>query len=162
MNASREDIRYYVNPANFEKNTSAYYQFLDLSKVAGVNVAEINEKVLYNKGIFTNKAQSFITAASTYNINEIYLISHALLETGNGTSSLATGVTVSSVDGQAVTPRVVYNMYGIGAVDSSALRSGSEYAYKQGWFTPEAAIIGGAKFIAGRYINHTTYKQNTL
>ena len=55
-----------------------------------------------------------------------------------------------------------YNMYGIGAVDSSALRSGSEYAYKQGWFTPEAAIIGGAKFIAERYINHTTYKQNTL
>ena len=162
VNASMEDIRYYVDPNNFTQGTDAYYQFLDLSKVAGVDAAEINQKVLNNKGILTGKAQSFITAASTYNINEIYLISHALLETGNGSSTLAKGVTVSSVDGQAVTPRVVYNMYGIGAVDSSPLKSGSEYAYKQGWFTPEEAIIGGAKFIAQRYINHSTYKQNTL
>ena len=162
VNASSKDIEYYVNPLNFSRDTSAYYQFLDLSKVAGVTATEVNQKILYNKGIFINEAQSFITAASTYNVNEIYLISHALLETGNGKSTLATGVMVSTVNGKPVEPKTVYNVYGIGALDRCPLTCGAEYAYDQNWFTPEAAIIGGAKFIAERYINHATYKQNTL
>ncbi|MCL6615621.1 MAG: glucosaminidase domain-containing protein, partial [Anoxybacillus ayderensis] len=90
------------------------------------------------------------------------LISHALLETGNGTSALATGVVVSQVDGQPVEPKTVYNMYGIAAYDSCPITCGAEYAYKQGWFTPEAAIIGGAQYIASKYINNPTYKQDTL
>lgn len=35
-------------------------------------------------------------------------------------------------------------------------------AYKNGWFTPEAAIIGGAAFIGQSYINNPKYQQNTL
>jgi len=96
------------------------------------------------------------------NVNEIYLLAHALLETGNGTSQLANGVLVDKVDGKSVEPRIVYNMFGIGAYDGAALKAGSEYAYKQGWFTPEAAIEGGARWIWNNYINHSTYKQNTL
>ncbi|MBD3108366.1 N-acetylglucosaminidase [Bacillus sp. AGMB 02131] len=161
-NAKREDVLYYLNPNNFQQGTNSYYQFLDLSKSAGLNVSEVNQKILLNKGILTGKAQAFVDASKAYNINEIYLMSHAFLETGNGTSQLAKGVLVSTVDGKPVTPRWVYNMYGIGAYDGTALRSGSEYAYKQGWFTPEQAIIGGAKFISERYVNHAVYKQNTL
>ncbi|MDO9574857.1 MAG: hypothetical protein Q7I94_07685, partial [Candidatus Contubernalis sp.] len=56
----------------------------------------------------------------------------------------------------------VYNMFGIGAYDSDPIRLGSEHAYKQRWFTPEEAIIGGAKFVGDSYINHPTYKQDTL
>jgi mannosyl-glycoprotein endo-beta-N-acetylglucosaminidase len=108
------------------------------------------------------KGDAFLQAGRDNNINEVYLLAHALLETGNGKSTLANGVWVSSVDGKAVTPKKVYNMYGIGAKDGDALRLGSEYAYKQGWDTPEKAIIGGAKWIADQYINNITYKQNTL
>jgi mannosyl-glycoprotein endo-beta-N-acetylglucosaminidase len=90
------------------------------------------------------------------------LVSHALLETGQGNSQLATGVLVNTVNGQPVTPKVVYNMFGIGAYDATALKSGSERAYLEGWTTPEKAIIGGAKFIGNMYVNHPTYKQNTL
>ncbi|WP_271001758.1 SH3 domain-containing protein [Listeria seeligeri] len=161
FNATQEDTSYYLNPNNFAENSATYLQFLVLSKPANINTNEVNKNILAGKGILANKASSFSKAATTYNVNEIYLISHALLETGNGTSQLANGVTVSKVDGKPVTPKKVYNMYGIGAVDSDPLRGGSEYAYKQGWDTPEKAIIGGAGFVAQNYISKgqdTLYK----
>ncbi len=162
VNASPYDVKYYLDPNNFLTDNKQKLQFLDLSSSANLSDAEVNEKILFNKGIFVGKAAAFLEAGKVYGVNEIYLISHAMLETGNGKSQLATGTTVSKVDGIDVEPRVVYNMYGIGAYDSSPIQSGSEYAYKQGWFTPEAAIIGGAKFIGEKYINNVTYKQNTL
>ncbi|RBP69079.1 beta-N-acetylglucosaminidase [Alkalibaculum bacchi] len=136
------------------------YQFLVLSGSSGISVDDLS-KELVGKGILQGKAQAFIDAGKRYNINEVYLLSHALLETGNGKSSLANGILVTSVDGQPVTPKVVYNMYGIGAVDSNPIGGGTEYAYKAGWFSPEEAIIGGAKFIGQGYINEgqdTLYK----
>ncbi|MCT2344054.1 SH3 domain-containing protein, partial [Niallia taxi] len=153
VNASKEDTTYYLNPDNFINTTVQSMQFLKLSAKADINDSEVNERILAGKGILSGKASSFITAANAYGINEVYLISHALLETGNGTSTLAKGVTVNG--------KTVYNMYGIGAYDGSAVSSGAQYAYNAGWFTPEAAIIGGAKFIAQGYINagqDTLYK----
>lgn len=157
--ATAVQTEYYLNPTNFLQTTSSFYQFLDLSSVAGTNASELNSTVLKNKGILSGQASSFISAAKTYGINEIYLISHALLETGHGNSALANGIVVSSIDGKAVTPKKVYNMYGIGAIDKCPEQCGSEYAYKAGWFTPEAAVIGGAQFIGNGYINAG---QNTL
>src|SRR5690606_11956071 len=108
-----------------------------------------------------------------HNINEIYLISHSMLETGNGTSKLATGVEVgknkagvptlvtSSNRNTLSNIKVTYNMFGIGAYDSCPLNCGAERAYSEGWFTPEAAIIGGAKFISNDYLKvgqDTLYK----
>ncbi|MED1602991.1 glucosaminidase domain-containing protein [Alkalihalophilus marmarensis] len=160
-NAKPADVLRYLDPNNFEQGTNQYYQFLQLSRSTGIQGSELN-KILNNKGILHGRGQAFVDASNEHAINEIYLISHALLETGHGASPLATGIVVSSVDGRSVTPRTVYNMYGIGAFDGCAHRCGSEYAYKQGWFTPEAAIIGGAKFIGERYVHHPTRKQDTL
>jgi mannosyl-glycoprotein endo-beta-N-acetylglucosaminidase len=166
VNASPADTLYYLDPNNFDKTSSAYYQFLDLSKGADVEAQEINSKILYNKGILKNTGKSFIDAGEIFGVNELYLISHALLETGNGTSELAKGVLVTEVNGEKVEPKVVYNMYGIGAFDNCALRCGAETAYKEGWFSVESAIIGGAKFISESYINPDenvrSYQQNTL
>jgi len=153
VNASEEDTAYYINPQNFVSNKVTSLQFIKLSETANVKDQEVNEKILAGKGILAGKASSFVAAAKSYGVNEIYLISHALLETGNGQSALANGVTYNG--------RKVYNMYGIGAYDGSAISSGAQYAYNAGWFTPEAAIIGGAKFIAQGYINagqDTLYK----
>lgn len=161
-NAKQEDVLPYLDPSRFSRDSKEYFQFLVLSERAKVPVDDINTKILADKGILAGKGQAFIDAANLYHINEIYLISHALLETGNGTSALATGVVVSQVDGQPVEPKTVYNMYGIAAYDSCPITCGAEYAYKQGWFTPEAAIIGGAQYIASKYINNPTYKQDTL
>ncbi|MEK4906644.1 SH3 domain-containing protein [Niallia sp. FSL M8-0099] len=153
VTASKEDTAYYLNPNNFINSDTQSLQFLKLSAKANVDDKEVDSKILAGKGILAGKASSFVTAANAYGINEIYLISHALLETGNGTSTLANGVQVNG--------KTVYNMYGIGAYDGSAISSGAQYAYNAGWFTPEAAIIGGAKFIAQGYVNagqDTLYK----
>jgi beta-N-acetylglucosaminidase len=169
QNAKPSSIERMVNPANFTNRSSTdYLQFLKLSGSTGLNVNEVNNTVLANKGILTNKASSFIQASVEYNINEAYLIAHALLETGNGSSRLATGVGIVvendnprlAKDGE--TPdKYVYNMYGINAKDSCPLECGALYAYESEWFTPEKAIVGGAYFIADGYVStgqDTLYK----
>ena len=154
QNAKESDVAYYLNPANFSINDKDYFQFLKLSQAAGLNAAEIDSKVLGGKGILSGKGKSFIEAANKYNINEVYLISHSLLETGNGSSALANGVVYNG--------KIVYNMYGYGAYDSCPLTCGAKAAYENGWFTPEAAIIGGAQFISNDYIYNDTFRQDTL
>ncbi|MCC5891503.1 SH3 domain-containing protein [Exiguobacterium sp.] len=171
--ASVTDLEPFVNPNNFDQNSQAFYQFLDLSKSAGTTASTLN-KVLVNTGTLTNQGQAFINAANQYSINEIYLLSHAVHETGHGKSVLAQGVPVDK-DGNALinssgtrihperpVAATVYNMYGIQAVDSSPLATGAKFAFEQKWFSPEAAIVGGAYWIGASYINHPTYKQNTL
>lgn len=150
--ATLEETMEYLDPNEYCMD--AYkYQFMDLSHYSGVSEEALNS-YLENKGILRGQAAAFIEAAKTYNVNEIYLVAHACLETGNGTSQLATGVEVNGV--------TVYNMFGIAAYDNSALSSGSQKAYKEGWTTPAAAIMGGAKWISEYYINSSDGRQNTL
>lgn len=152
VNASQAEIKQYFLPN--EENINKYkYQFLSLAATAGIS-EEDAASFLKGKGILSGKAKNFLAAAKNNNINEIYLMAHACLETGNGTSKLATGVCYNGT--------VVYNMFGIGAYDSDPINSGARYAYNAGWTTPESAIAGGAKFISENYINHATYKQDTL
>lgn len=161
LNALESDVRDIADPLKVDKSSQAFFQFLDLSKSTGATAATLDTmlaKVTKGAGIFNKCSngscgQAFIDAGTKYGVNEAYLISHALLETGNGTSRLATGVTWNG--------RTVYNMYGIGAYDYDAINTGAAYAYSKGWFTPEAAIIGGAEFISTKYI-HNEYDQNTL
>lgn len=150
--ATYEETKEYLDPNQF--SAGAYkYQFLDLSHYSGISEEALNA-YLENKGILRGQAAAFIEAAKRYNVSEIYLVAHACLETGNGTSQLSTGVEVNG--------ETVYNMYGIAAYDDSALASGSQKAYKEGWTTPEAAIIGGAEWISKYYINSDSGRQNTL
>ncbi|WP_290774670.1 N-acetylglucosaminidase, partial [Exiguobacterium sp. UBA6282] len=161
LNALETDVRDVADPLKVDRNSSAFYQFLDLSKTTGASAATLDKMLanvtkglgIFNKCSNGSCGQAFIDAGQKYSINEAYLISHALLETGNGQSTLAMGVTWNG--------RKVYNMYGIGAYDYDAINTGAAYAYKMGWFTPEAAIVGGAEFISTKYI-HNEYGQNTL
>lgn len=169
-NPTRSDVEHYLNPKNNDE-----FQHLVLSSRAGATVSELN-KVLsqYAKGsILEGKGKAFLDGATKHNVNEVYLVSHAFLETGRGGSDLAKGVEVGkNKSGKLVLVtnsnrknltniKTTYNMFGIGAVDSAPLRGGAIRAYEEGWFTPEAAIRGGAKFVGERYI-HNKYKQNTL
>lgn len=144
---TKTDLREYLDPNKNDK-----MQHLRLDTSVNVSPSQLNN-VLSGKGILSGKGQSFINGANKYGVNEAYLIAHAQLETGNGTSSLAKGVKYNG--------KTVYNMYGIGAVDSDPLNGGAKTAYENGWFTPEAAIEGGAKWISLQYIQNQ-HKQNTL
>ena len=166
-NPTRSDVKYYLDPNNNDR-----FQHLVLTSSAGVPATELN-RILQGKGVLEGLGQAFIDGGKQHAVNEVYLISHALLETGHGTSTLAKGVEVgkdkngnlvlvnSSNRSNLTDIKTTYNMFGIGAVDSNPLRGGAFRAYNEGWYTPEAAIKGGAKFIADRYI-HNKYQQNTL
>ncbi|WP_228063445.1 N-acetylglucosaminidase [Jeotgalicoccus nanhaiensis] len=126
------------------------FQFLPLNYAAGAGEDELNE-LLEGKGILEGTGAAFAEAEQKHNVNALYLISHALLETGHGGSELASGI---EVDGTTY-----YNFFGIGAFDRAAVAEGSSYAREAGWSTPEAAIIGGAEFIRTNYLDNG---QNTL
>ncbi|RYL87288.1 SH3 domain-containing protein, partial [Sporolactobacillus sp. THM19-2] len=147
------NLAYYLNPRNFSKGSTEYYQFLQLSSLANLNMRDM-QIILAGRGILSGYAAEFITAAENNGVNEVYLVSHALLETGNGTSSLAKGVRIHGTK--------VYNMFGIGAYDGNAVNAGAEYAYSHGWTTPGKAIEGGAAWIADHYIYNRAYRQDTL
>ncbi|TSI07376.1 S-layer homology domain-containing protein [Lysinibacillus sp. BW-2-10] len=172
--ATKELVAYYLNPNSFAQNSVEYYQFLKLSTpITNLDARVIDEKVLSGKGILANTAKAFIDAGIKYDINAIYLISHALHETGNGKSALATGIEVglnASGQPEMVTEenrasltniKKTYNVYGIDAKDANPNKLGAERAYKDGWFTINDAIIGGAKFVKEKYIGigqDTLYK----
>ncbi len=150
--ADSDSVEQYVNPANlitgYEK-----YQFIDLGASNDVD-ASVLDSYLNGKGILSGHGEIFKNAAETNNISEIYLVIHACLESGNGTSELASGIDYNGV--------TVYNMFGIGAVDEAPVAEGAKYAYEQGWTSVELAIEGGAEWISDNYINNSKYQQNTL
>lgn len=158
-NATRAEVKDAMDTSKYVNDPIQKYQFLDLNKSQNISATKLNE-LLRGKGILENQGNAFSQAAKAVGINEIYLISHALLETGNGTSDLANGGLIDqngNVDLNAQTK--YYNMFGVGAIDKNALYGGIKYAQQAGWNTPEKAILGGAQFIANNYIKSG---QNTL
>lgn len=150
--ATESETAEYMNPNSFY--TDAYkYQFLDLSKPNNVSEETLNN-YLADKGVMKGMGAAFIEAAKEYNVSEVYLVAHACLESGNGTSQLAIGVEVNGT--------TVYNLFGIGAYDANPVGNGSQRAYSQGWTSVEAAIKGGAKWISENYVNSPDGRQNTL
>ena len=159
VNANRAETEKAMNTAALEKDPTLIYQFLKLDKYQGLGVEELN-KLLRGKGILEGQGAAFKEAAQKHNINEVYLMSHAFLETGNGTSQLANGGHVDKNNKVVTTGKPkYYNMFGIGAIDTDALRNGFKTAERYGWNTVSKAIIGGAKFIRDQYIGSG---QNTL
>ncbi|MEJ7293938.1 glucosaminidase domain-containing protein, partial [Staphylococcus epidermidis] len=76
---------------------------------------------LKGKGMLENQGQAFANAAKLTGVNEIYLIAHALLETGNGQSKLAKGANLVNNQVVSNSPIKYYNVYGIGAYDYAPL-----------------------------------------
>lgn len=161
INPSNIDISAYLNPKNFENYDYALYQFLKLDYIEGITAETLNV-YLKGQGVLENQGEAFLAAAKENKINVAYLTAHTILETGHGTSKLATGVPVDQVDGNPVESKITFNMFGIRATDDNPSKNGSEYAYKKEWFSVESAIMGGAQFISENYINNDTRKQNTL
>jgi len=158
--ADKLQIMYYIDPLNFPSGEGKY-QFLKLNYNQGISVSEINS-VLKGKGVLSDTGQSFLDASIKNNVNPAYLMAHSFLETGNGTSTLSTGYIVTRVDGKNVAPKATFNLFGIGAIDSDPIRLGSEYAYKNGWFSVKQAVVGGSGWISKYYINNSSNAQNTL
>ena len=130
------------------------YQFLDLGKSEGINAKTLN-KLLVGKGALAGQGAAFAKAAQQFNINEVYLIAHAILETGHGSSRLANGLSINSTN-TAITSKGTkyFNMYGAKADDNNPEIGGIKYAKAEGWDNQSKAIIGGAKYVRSAYIDH--------
>src|SRR5699024_11951594 len=103
-----------------------------------VNIkSNINNK-LKGKETLNNLGDALYNAARKYEVNDLYLIAHAQLETGHGTSKLAQGIEVGENKNgnlKVVTSKnrknlknikMTYNMFGIGAVDSAPNEGGAK------------------------------------
>ncbi|KEK68009.1 N-acetylglucosaminidase, partial [Staphylococcus aureus] len=144
-NATRAQTSSAMNVKRIWESNTQCYQMLNLGKYQGVSVSSLN-KILKGKGTLNNQGKAFAEACKKHNINEIYLIAHAFLESGYGTSNFANGK-----DG-------VYNYFGIGAYDNNP-NYAMKFAKNKGWTSPAKAIMGGASFVRKDYINKG---QNTL
>ncbi|MCU5745210.1 N-acetylglucosaminidase [Staphylococcus sp. SQ8-PEA] len=118
---------------------------MDISEKVALSKKEINH-LLKGKGILEGEGQAFLDAQDKYEVNALYLVSHAQLETGNGESQLAYGLK----DGN----KRYYNFFGIGAFDENALHHGNSYAKKHNWTSPRKAIMGGAEFVRHHYFEN--------
>ena len=170
VTASKADLEYYPNPKNFTNSDKGMMQFLRLDTYkGGITESELNSylnslpKVNGKNTVFYNQGKAFINAAQKYDIDLVYLVSHAMWETGYGKSVLAQGQTITSYKGKPLDkPVTVYNFFGIGAIDKSANVSGAEASYSNGWTSIEKTIEGSAKWISANYIKSSKYNQNTI
>ena len=173
-----------IDPDNWIYGDSGFYQFADIGQgySGKVSASQLNNffaaKVGSQERNYTCSSklrglgQTFIDAAKKYNVNEVYLVSHAALETAWGCSVLAQGWTFSDdiKDEQGnvlikATGKTYYNFFGIGAYDNSPIDGGRLMAFKQGWDSPEAAVCGAAEWISKNYIHSSDSNygpQNTL
>ena len=149
--ASSTEIKSAMNSEALIDDDTQKYQFLELDKYQGIDDNRIKRMLLDNPTLLKH-SDDFIQAAKRHHVNEVYLISHALLETGSAKSELSSGV---KIDGKKY-----YNFFGVGALDEDPVKTGGEYAKKHGWDTPEKAIDGGAQFIHKHFLSHKD--QNTL
>ena len=149
--ASATEIKTAMDSSKFIEDNKQKYQFLDLSKYQGIDKNRI-KRMLFDRETLLKHTDDFLEEAKDNHVNEVYLISHALLETGASKSQLANGV---EIDGKKY-----YNFYGVGALDEDPIKTGAQYAKKHGWDTPEKAIRGGAEFIHKHFLSHDD--QNTL
>ena len=138
-NAGRSDTLKAMNSLKIWKSSSQKYQMLNLGKYQGISVSALN-KILRGKGSLSGQGKAVAYACKKYNLNEIYLIAHAFLESGYGTSYFSSG------------RAGVYNYFGIGAYDWNP-DNAIPYARSRGWTTPAKGIIGGAKFVRQGYID---------
>lgn len=144
-NATRAQTSSAMNVKRIWESNTQCYQMLNLDKYQGVSVSALN-KILKGKGTLDGQGKAFAEACKKNNINEIYLIAHAFLESGYGTSNFASG------------RYGAYNYFGIGAFDNDPDYA-MKFAKNKGWTTPAKAIMGGASFVRKDYINKG---QNTL
>ena len=170
QDASRsvEEYAALLDPGKYSQGDSEFYQFAVLNGASHYcSAAQLNAFIAryHSEGNLAGYGQTFIDAAAANGINAEYLLAHAILESGWGTSQLASGYAYdgkTAINGKTYAAGTYYNFFGIGAYDSSPLSGGRSMAVQNGWNSVSAAISGAASWLSKWYINSATYKQDTL
>ena len=153
INATRLDIAQHLMVEPRMGTNKFKYQFMRIDSYHEIKSSSL-DNFLKNKGVFNGHANDFVNAAKKYNIDPIYLVSHAMLESGNGTSTLARGTEIEG--------KIYYNFFGINAFDADPTYGGLSLAQKEDWSSVSKAIDGGAKWIAENYLHSEKHNQKTI
>ena len=167
--ASREVIRYYLDPRNF-LNQSDIYMYMQLgynpATQTEAGLQTIIQNTFLSNSFSSNDpvyggsyAKVIMAAAQQSQVSPYVLAATIIQEQGkNGTSPLISG-TYSGYEGY-------YNYFNVqasGNTTSEKYQNGLNYAKNHGWSSIPAAIIGGAEFCANGYITQgqdTYFKMN--
>ncbi len=149
--ASKQAIAYMMDPRN--SLTADYiFQFQDLGSSTGTR-SEIERMVAGSFISSSSCVDAIMQAAQTYNISPFHLVSRILQEQGTAGMGTMNGYVYTRPDGTRV---IVYNLFNISVSGNNAnagLLAGAEFADREGWYTKEASILGGAKFLREKYID---------
>lgn len=153
--ASEQAVKFYMDPRNW-LDSNYIFLFNDYKYHRGIDYLSV-VKTLFkgrNRTLYKN-AKSFVNAGKTYGLSPIYLAAKAAEEQGGSINS-------GRVDG-----KYVYNIFNIGAYDSSGggARNGLRWArrksnskYLTPWTSVDKAVKGGAKYLAYNFVGN---RQNT-
>ena len=170
---SRDEVLRYLNPSTWGYGEDEYYQFavLDDGYSGKVTTTQLNafinstlDRYGYDNSVLRDSGATIIAASQRSGMNEVYLMAHAILESGWGTSTLARGYYYNGTDlvgGKTYPAGTYYNLYGIGAYDSDPLWGGRYMAISQGWNSVENALTGAGDWVERNYASNS-YRQNTL
>lgn len=147
--ASREVIKYYMDPRNFLSTDTVFTFMLQGYDPSKQNEAGVRKIV---KGTFldTNEYVSYIMKAAKETSYSPYVMASKILQEigkNNGNSPFISGK-YPGFEGY-------YNYFNINATGNSTeekIKKALTYAKNNGWNTREKAIIGGAEFCSDGYI----------
>ena len=143
--ASKQAIEYMMDPRN-SLDANYIFQFQDLGSPAGERT-EIDKMV--EKTFLANAScvDAILYASKEYNISPFHLVSRIIQEQGTAG--------IGNMNGYIYNGQIVYNLFNIRVSGNSSegFLAGAEFAYNQGWFTREASIVGGAKFLRQNYLD---------
>ena len=147
--ASREVIKYYMDPRNF-LGTDTVFTFM----LQGYDPSKQNEagvrKIVKGTFLDTNEYVSYIMKAAKETSYSPYVMASKILQEigkNNGNSPFISGK-YPGYEGY-------YNYFNINATGNSTeekIKKALTYAMEHGWNSPEKAIIGGAEFCSDGYI----------
>lgn len=141
----KEFDRKYGRGGEAAQLTESNIRYHDLRKSAGANVtgSDLNSWIdrKNNKGMMKNSGNSFIAAANKTQLDPRYIAAHAAWESGWGTSKIS---------------KDKYNMFGIGAYNSSPYQSA--YTFKN----LEDGIVAGAEWIRKNYTDKQQYTLDSM
>ncbi len=173
VTASEKAVSYSMDPRRY-LNEMNIFQFETLNYDSSQQNQDGVEQIFYGTLMYKNNISYTDTSGNKQTINKTYskVVMEAAAKYGVSPYHLAsrikqeTGCDMqnnTSIKGNVAGYVGLYNYYNIGATggDDPAI-SGLAYARSVGWTTPEKAILGGAQFLAEKYISvgqYTIYLQ---
>ena len=152
--ASKEAIAYMMDPRN-SLSVEYIFQFQDLSSSMGDRAAvkKMTQGTYLNQDSYID---AIMEAAKKHSVSPFHIVARLKQEQGANGTGIMNGYIYTIEEGDRKGEKVkVYNLFNIGVSGNGieGILSGARKAYESGWFTPEASIKDGTKFIREKYID---------